>query len=95
MAQEALKGTAYEGSIFDGLRWNKKLKSAHDGGPRKRAELLPHLETRGDLKDKKVVLIDDLVDASEPPFKAREFELTEELSDYRPPPAPPPEDPFA
>lgn len=61
MAKQALKGTAYADSVHDGLRWNKELKSAHDGGPRSRADLLPCLDVKGDLKGKKIVLIDDLI----------------------------------
>ena len=61
MAQQALKGTAYADCVHDGLRWNKELKSAHDGGPRSRADLLPCLGVKGDLKGKKIVLIDDLI----------------------------------
>jgi len=116
MAQQALKGTTYESSVFDGLRWNKKLQKAHEGGPRKRADLLPLLDMKSgvDVEGKQIVLIDDLFttggsllacqdrliaakanvlgaitcgrtvyDATEPPFKARDFELTDELSDYR------------
>jgi len=114
MTRQALKGTTYENCVLDGLRWTEKLQKAHEGGPRKRADLLPLLQVTSDVKEKKIVLIDDLFttggsllacqdrlsaegatvlgaitcgrtvyDATEPPFKARKFELTEELSDYR------------
>ena len=114
LAQEALKGTAYEASVFDGLRWTNELQQAHEGGTRRRADLFPLLQTKGDVKRKQVVLIDDLVttggsllackdrleaagakvlgaitcgrtvyDAAEGPFTARDFDLTDELSDYR------------
>jgi hypothetical protein len=114
MAQQALKGTDYENCVLDGLRWTKKLQKAHEGGPRKRADLLPFLDVTSDVDGKQIVLIDDLFttggsllacqdrlnaagatvlgtitcgrtvyDTAEPPFKAREFELTDELSDYR------------
>jgi hypothetical protein len=43
--QEALKGTAYEGwCVADVLRWKEPIKAAHEGGPRKREELLPALD---------------------------------------------------
>lgn len=61
MAQDALKGSTYEGCVVDALRWKEPVKPAHEGGPRKREELLPFLEAYGDLKDTKIVLIDDLV----------------------------------
>jgi len=113
MAQQALKGTAYENCILDALRWNAQLEKAHEGGTRKRADLLPLLNLKTAVKDKQIVLIDDLVttggsllacqdrvtaagakvlgaitcgrtvyDDTEPPFMAREFELSEELADY-------------
>jgi predicted amidophosphoribosyltransferase len=116
MAQQTLKGTAYENDVSDVLRWNKTLAKAHEGGPRKRADLLPHLDLKAgiDVKGKRIVLIDDLVttgaqllackdrleaagakvigaitcgrtvyDNSAGPFLARDFDLTEELSDYQ------------
>jgi len=114
MPQQALKGTEYEASVFDGLRWTNELQQAHEGGTRRRADLSPLLQTKGDLKGKQVVLIDDLVttgrsllackdrleaagakvlgaipcgrtvyDAAEGPFTARDFDLTDESSDYR------------
>ena len=61
MAKEALKARRALISVFDGLRWNKQLQKAHEGGTRKRAELLPCLEARKGVKGKQVVLIDDLV----------------------------------
>jgi len=113
MAQQALKNTPFSASVFDGLRWTVKLAKAHEGGPRGRAELLPHLQALGGVAGKDIVLIDDLIttggtllacadclraaggnvlgaitcgrtvyDASEPPFKARDFDLEKELSDY-------------
>jgi hypothetical protein len=114
MTQQALKGTAYESCVLDGLYWTKKLQKAHEGGPRKRADILPFLDLKSDVAGKQIVLIDDLFttgasllacqdrltaagatvlgaitcgrtvyDATEPPFKARDFELTDELSDYQ------------
>jgi predicted amidophosphoribosyltransferase len=61
MVQEAFKGTAYDGCALDGLRWNKTRQKAHEGGSRKRAELLPLLHAKPEVKDKKVALIDEIV----------------------------------
>lgn len=114
MAQEALAGTAYADKVFDGLRWNKELLAAHQGGLRSRAEFVKLLEVRPGVDGKNVVLIDDLLvtgasllacedkltaagatvlgavtcgkavyDDSEPPFKGRTYDLTEELADVR------------
>jgi predicted amidophosphoribosyltransferase len=114
MAQQAMRGTDYQNCVLDGLRWTKKLQKAHEGGPRKRADLLSLLEVTSNVNGKQIVLIDDLFttggsllachdrlnaagatvlgaitcgrtvyDTAEPPFKAREFELKDELSDYR------------
>jgi hypothetical protein len=63
MAQQAFKGTTYADSIRDALRWSEELVRAHEGGPRKRAELLPFLAVRPvqpELAAKQIVLIDDL-----------------------------------
>ncbi|MEJ0076479.1 MAG: phosphoribosyltransferase [Alphaproteobacteria bacterium] len=60
MAQDALAGTAYADSVFDGLRWNKQLLAAHEGGLRSRAEFVKVLEVQPGLDGKNVVLIDDL-----------------------------------
>jgi predicted amidophosphoribosyltransferase len=65
MVREAFKDTEYSDSALDALRWNKKLPKAHEGGPRKRADLLPLLDVRPEAKPaldgKQLVLIDDLV----------------------------------
>lgn len=65
MVREAFAGTAYDGCALDALRWKEKLAKAHEGGPRKRAELLPFLEVREEakpaLQGKNVVLVDDVL----------------------------------
>jgi predicted amidophosphoribosyltransferase len=61
MAQQAFKDTPFAGSVFHGLRWNKKLPAAHEGGPRKRADILPLLDAMPGAEGKNVVLVDDLV----------------------------------
>jgi predicted amidophosphoribosyltransferase len=61
MAEEAFKRTSYEGRILDGLRWTKKRKKGHEGGSRKRSELLALLEAKEDVKGKNIVLIDEIV----------------------------------
>jgi hypothetical protein len=118
LVSEAFKGTEYENSILDALRWTKKIPKAHEGGPRSRADLLPLLSVREEaqpaLNGKNVILIDDLLvtggsalacydkltaeganvlgaitcgktvyDKTDPPFGAKQFELTKELSDQR------------
>jgi predicted amidophosphoribosyltransferase len=114
MAKAAFEDTAYSECILDALHWNAKRQKAHEGGSRKRSDLLPLLSVKTDVKDKKIVLVDDLVttggnllacydrlaadgaavlgaitcgrsvyDLNAPPFGQREFELTEELADYR------------
>jgi len=114
MVQEAFNETAYDGCALDALRWNKKRRKAHEGGSRKREDLFPLLDAVADVKDKNVVLIDEIVttggnllasqdrliaagakivaavtcgrsvyDLKDPPFKARSFELAEQLKDYQ------------
>jgi hypothetical protein len=61
MTEEAFKGTEYEGRILDGLRWAKRRQRGHEGGSRKRKELLPLLEAKPGVKGKNVVLVDDIV----------------------------------
>ncbi len=96
------------------LRVVAERQKAHEGGSRKREELLPLLMAKPEVKGKKVVLIDEVVttggnllacadrlsaagatvigavtcglsvcDTNEPPFGARQFDLTEQLQDYR------------
>jgi hypothetical protein len=119
LVREAFKGTEFENSALDAVRWTKKLPKAHEGGPRSRADLLPLLDVRQQARpsltaDKNVVLIDDLLvtggsalacsdkltvagatvlgvitcgkavyDKTDPPFGAKQFDLTKELSDQR------------
>ena len=61
MAQEAFKETAYSDRVLDGLRWTKQRRKGHEGGSRKRADLLPLLEAKAEVKGKKVVIVDDIV----------------------------------
>jgi predicted amidophosphoribosyltransferase len=63
MVRDCFKGTDYKASVFDGLRWDQALTPAHEGGPRSRAELLPHLVLRQGavVNGKDVILIDDVV----------------------------------
>jgi len=114
MVQEAFSETAFNGRALDGLRWKSQRQKAHEGGSRKRADLLPLLEATPQVGGKNIVLIDEIVttggnllacqdsliaaganvvgavtcglsvyDVKEPPFGARNFELTEQLKDYR------------
>src|SRR5437899_2038418 len=43
MGVETFKETPYAGRVLDGLRWKKEAQKAHEGGSRKRADLLPLL----------------------------------------------------
>jgi predicted amidophosphoribosyltransferase len=61
LVQEAFKGTDYDGSALDGLRWNKTRQKAHEGGSRKREDLLPLLDAKPGVKGKNIVLIDEIV----------------------------------
>jgi hypothetical protein len=117
LVHEAFKGTEFENSALDALRWTKELPKAHEGGPRSRTDLLSVLAVRQEAKllnATNIVLIDDLLvtggsalacydkltaeganvlgaitcgkavyDKTDPPFGAKQFDLTEELSDQR------------
>lgn len=61
MARQALAGTAYNGRMMDAMRWIKRLPKAHQGGPRKRDDLVPLLDVRETVKGKRIVLVDDLI----------------------------------
>jgi len=61
MVEEAFKETAYAGCLLDGLRWNKKRQKAHEGGSRKRADLLPLSDAKPEATGKNVVLIDEIM----------------------------------
>jgi len=60
MATESFKETPYANQVLDGLRWKKEAQKAHEGGSRKRADILPLLEASASMKGKRVVLVDDL-----------------------------------
>ena len=62
MAEEAFGETDYDGCALDGLRfWNKKRQKAHEGGSRKREDLLPLLDANPAVAGKNIVLIDEIV----------------------------------
>jgi adenine/guanine phosphoribosyltransferase-like PRPP-binding protein len=60
MAVEAFKDTPYADHVLDGLRWKKEAQKAHEGGSRKRADLVPLLEASSSVKGNRIVLVDDL-----------------------------------
>jgi predicted amidophosphoribosyltransferase len=60
MTNEIFKDTPYANNVLDGLRWNKDVAKAHEGGDRSRAVLLPLLDALPAVKGKRVVLIDEL-----------------------------------
>jgi hypothetical protein len=60
MTTEAFAGTDYADCVLDGLRWKKEAQKAHEGGTRKRVDLLPLLQADASVKGKKVVLVDEL-----------------------------------
>ena len=60
MVREAFSETANAYAMLDALRWKKALTKAHEGGSRKRADLLPLLQTDPAVEGKKIVLIDEL-----------------------------------
>jgi hypothetical protein len=57
----SVQGTAYDGCVLDGLRWNQKRQKAHEGGSRKREELLPLLTANQEMNGRNIVLIDEIV----------------------------------
>lgn len=61
MIQEAVAGTAFEKSPFEGLHWKTQLQQAHLGGRRNRELLKSHLLAHQDVRDKNVILVDDLL----------------------------------
>lgn len=61
MVKEAFKGTDYDGRALDSLRWSRRRQKGHEGGSRKRAELLSLLAAKPEVKGKNVVLIDEVV----------------------------------
>lgn len=61
LAEEAFKGTKYETWVLDGLRWNKQRQKGHEGGSRKREELLPLLDAKPVVEGKNIVLVDEIV----------------------------------
>lgn len=59
MVEESFRNTEYADRALDGLRWKKQRQKAHEGGSRKREELLPLLSAKPEVKGKKVILIDE------------------------------------
>ncbi len=57
MLEEALGGSPAHSPI---LRFTEKLVPANAGGPRGRSALQPYLKVIGDVRGKKVLLIDDI-----------------------------------
>jgi hypothetical protein len=60
MVREALRGTPLAALAHDALRWTEALPKAHEGGPRRRAELLMYLKAT-DVRGRRVILVDDLL----------------------------------
>jgi predicted amidophosphoribosyltransferase len=61
MVREAFKNTDYKDCALDGLRWSKQRQKAHEGGSRKREELLPLLIAKRELRDTNIVLVDEII----------------------------------
>jgi hypothetical protein len=60
MVTESFKGTSYASSVLDGLRWTEEAQKAHEGGSRKRNDLLPLLTAATATKGETIVLIDEV-----------------------------------
>jgi phosphoribosylpyrophosphate synthetase len=61
MTKEALDGTRLARLIVDGLHWKASLTKAHQGGTRNRILFGQRLVADPKVKDKKVILIDDVI----------------------------------
>lgn len=61
MLKEAVAETNSAGSLCDALRWTEPLGAAHEGGERRKKELVPFLRVVEDVSGCDVVLIDDLL----------------------------------
>lgn len=61
MLQEAVASTNVKGAVCDALRWTESLEMAHEGGERRRKEILPFLKVTQRVQGRNVVLVDDLV----------------------------------
>lgn len=61
MLREAMRGKKYERQVSDALRWTEQLAKAHEGGDRGRQFIKDRLKLRLNVKDKTVVLLDDLI----------------------------------
>lgn len=58
---ESMRSTGLAGSTCDALRWVSKLSTSHEGGERRRRELVPHLKVMQDVGERDIVLVDDLL----------------------------------
>ncbi len=72
MLQEAMRGKKYERRVSDALRWTEQLAKAHEGGDRSRDFLKDRLKQRVDVKNKSVVLLDDLISTGSSMLAARD-----------------------
>jgi predicted amidophosphoribosyltransferase len=61
MVREAFHGTDFLHAAIDALRWNTKRKKVHEGGSRKREDLLPLLDVDSTEKSKNIILIDEII----------------------------------
>lgn len=58
---EAMSSTSLNGAVCDALRWTSQLGTSHEGGERRRRELVPHLRLKEEVVGRNVVLVDDLL----------------------------------
>lgn len=72
MLRESMRSKTFEKNVEDALRWSEKLAKAHEGGDRQRAFLRDRLALRSKVKDRDVVLIDDLISTGSSMLAARD-----------------------
>jgi len=72
MLKEALRDNDFEENISDTIRWSEKIQPAHAGGDRSRQYLLERIVVGDDLKEKNVILVDDILSTGSSMLAARD-----------------------
>jgi hypothetical protein len=61
MLREAIAESSLADALCDAIRWTEPLGAAHEGGERRKKELVPFLRVVEDVSGRNVVLVDDLL----------------------------------